>query len=313
MLEKIAKYLRGLSTPNRLSITVCMIVALIGWFLTKMSKVYSDQYALKIDYIVPQSYTFAQDPPTRLIVDVRASGWSLLSLALSRERDSLSIIASEFAGKTTSSKTLLSEKLAYLAGDEIVILGTDPEQISFHLVVKESKKVPVEINGRISLQGQFQWKEALQIKPDSVVVYGSADQLNTIKSWPTKEFIRENIQQDFSEVVELAGSTTSIGVDTNAILVTGWVDQITEKEIYVPIHITDSLQGQVSIFPDQVLVKVNLGLSKYDSLDPNEFVLVAEIDPENTTSLKIDVKRYPSYITYLSHAPTSVDFIKTNP
>ena len=313
MLEKSVKYLRGLSTPNRLSITVCMIVALVGWFLTKMSKIYSDQYALNINYVVPPSYTFGQDPPSRLIADVRASGWSLLSLAVSGERDSLTIIASELAGKTTSSKSLLSEKLSQLAGDEIVILGTDPEQISFHLVAKESKKVPVEINGSISLQGQYQWKEALKIQPDSVMIYGSADQLNTIKSWPTKEFIRENIQQDFSEVIALAGSTPSIDVDTNAILITGWVDQITEKEIYVPIQITDSLRGQVSIFPDQVLVKVNLGLSKYDSLDPNEFILLAEVDPEEKTSLKINVKRYPTYVTYLSHALTSVDFIKTNP
>jgi hypothetical protein len=313
MLEKTIKSLKAFSTPNRVSIAVCMTVAFVGWFLTKMSKIYSDQYILKIEYVVPQSYTFGQDPPQRLIADVRASGWSLLSLALSGERDSLSIIASELSGKSTSSKTLLNEKLSRLDGDEIAILGTDPEQISFQLVAQESKKVPVEIKGKISLQGQYQWKTPLQIEPDSVIVYGSADQLNNIKSWPTKNFVRENIQQDFSEVISLVESSPSIGVDVNAILVTGLVDQITEKEVYVPIEVTDSLKGQISIFPDQVLVKVNLGLSKYDSLDPGEFILLAEIDPENKNSLRVRMKKAPTYVTYLSHAPTNVDFIKTNP
>ncbi|NND33389.1 MAG: hypothetical protein HKN76_12430 [Saprospiraceae bacterium] len=311
MLDKISQSLNRFFTPNRISLSVCLVVAIAGWFLTKMSKVYTHQLTYTLKYALPTNATFDQNPPVRLDVDLRASGWSLLSLI--RENDSIEVIASELSGKPTSAKIFLSEKLGQWAGDELNLITTDPEQIQFTLVEKESKKVPVILNGDLVLDPQFEWREPVKIEPDSITIFGSSQHLAETTSWSTRSFSKTNISKDFTERIALEKSSLALETDSSHIWLTGSVDQITEKEIYVPIQVADSLKGNISIFPDQALVKVNLGLRHYDQIEVSEFLLIAEPDPSDPGSLRVVVKEYPDFVTYLAHTPESVDYLRSNP
>ena len=311
MLERITSAVKNFFTPNRLGLTVCLAVALAGWFLTKMSKVYTHQLTFSLKYIVPTNMTFDVAPPQLIDVDLRASGWSLLSLI--RENDSIEVSASEIAGKPTSLKILLSDKLSQLVGDDINLINVAPEILQFDLVERESKKVAIRLQGDLELNPQFQWREPLKIEPDSITIFGSSERLSSIDSWPTEKISLKNISQNLREQVLLERSTLALAADTGQVTVTGFVDQITEKEIYVPIQVEDTLRGEVSIFPDQALVRVNLGLSQYDELRASDFLLVAQMTPGNPTGLEVVVKKHPPNVNYVSHTPTTVDFIRSNP
>jgi YbbR domain-containing protein len=180
-----------------------------------------------------------------------------------------------------------------------------------NLVERFAKRVPILLDGEISLNQQYQLKEPLRFEPDTVTIFGAEDQLTRLDFWPTNEFNRNDVEQDFQQTLSLRNASPSITTDIFQTTLVVQVDQVTEKEIYVPILIPDSLTGKIRIFPSEVLVKVNLGLSQYEEVNSDDFKVELKWEPEQKNTLEVEVTTLPDFAVYITHTPKSVDFYRS--
>jgi hypothetical protein len=312
MLDRFIQSIRSFSTPDRLSISICLFLSAIGWFLTKMSKEYNHQMTFALKYQLPGSLAFESSPPESLNADLRASGWSLLRLSLSSADDTILLDESRIFEGQISTRILLGESLHPLAGDELAITNVSPQQLQLTLVERHAKKVPIWLDGEIILNTQYQLKEPLRFDPDSVTIFGSEDHLARLNFWPTSELTKEEVDQDFRLTMSLRNAAPAITTDITETTLDVKVDQVTEKEIYVPVTIPDSLAGHIRIFPGEVLIKVNLGLSRYEEVNSDDFRVELKKGPFSENRREVVVTALPEFVNYMSHTPSFVDFYRSN-
>jgi hypothetical protein len=276
-----------------------------------MSREYNHQQTFVLKYQISNNLAFDTNPPGYLNADLRGSGWSLLRLTLSRSADTIFLDESRIFESEMSSRILLTESLNSLVGDELIVNNITPEQLQLNLVERYAKKVPIVLDGEITLNSQYQLKEPLRFEPDSVTIFGAEDQLTRLDFWPTNEFNRNDVEQDFQESLSLRNASPSITTDIFQTTLVVRVDQVTEKEIYVPILIPDSLAGKIRIFPSEVLVKVNLGLSQYEEVNSDDFTVELKWEPEQKNTREVEVTTLPDFVVYITHTPRSVDFYRS--
>ncbi len=276
-----------------------------------MSREYNHQQTFALKYQISNNLAFETSPPGYLNTDLRASGWSLLRLTLSRSADTIFLNESRIFEGQVSSRTLLTESLNALVGDELIVNNITPEQLQLNLVERYSKRVPILLDGEILLNPQYQLKEPPLFEPDSVTIFGAEDQLTRLDFWPTNEFNRNDVEQDFQQTLSLRNASPSITTDILQTTLIVRVDQVTEKEIYVPILIPDSLSGKIRIFPSEVLVKVNLGLSQYEEVNSDDFKVELKWEAGQKNTREVEVTTLPDFVVYITHNPKSVDFYRS--
>lgn len=276
-----------------------------------MSKEYNHHQTFAIKYQISNNLAFDTNPPGYLNADLRASGWSLLRLTLSRSSDTIFLDESRIFEGQLLSRTLLTENLNALVGDELIVNNITPEQLQLNLVERYAKRVPILLDGEISLNPQYQLKEPPIFEPDSVTIFGAEDQLTRLDFWPTNEFNKNDVDQDFQQTLSLRNASPSITTDILQTTLVVRVDQVTEKEIYVPILIPDSLSGKIRIFPSEVLVKVNLGLSQYEEVNSDDFKVEMKWEAEQKNTREVEVTTLPDFVVYITHTPRSVDFYRS--
>ena len=311
MLDSFRQVLSTFFTPNRLSISICLVMATVGWFLTKMSKEYNHQIRFALQYHLPNNLAFESNPITAIDAEIRAKGWSLLSLVMSDTDDTIHLEEAGIFDRQISARLLLSENINQSISDGMTIINAAPEQISLKLVERQSKKVPIRLNGELLMKAQYQLKSPPWFDPDSVTIFGAQDQLDKIVDWPTVLFDREEIDHDIEAVVSLTSSSPAITTSITQSTLHVNVDQVTEKEIYVAVSLPDSLSGQIRIFPKEVLVKINLGLSEYDQISASDFEVTLKNPIKGQNVQEVIVNKLPDHVTYITHTPKMVDFYRS--
>ena len=295
---------------DRVGISICLAISFIAWFLTKMSKEYLDEYDFAIRYEIPEHLTTQQLPSDRLSTELRAKGWAFLRMALSRSDDTLVVNTGEYLQQNISSRLALANHLRDQITDQIEIRSITPEQLSFRLVEKSRKKIPVVLAGPLPLDGQHQMRESPRFEPDSITIFGPAETIAGVTQWYV-EYEGEPLNADARISVALQPTENGITFDTASIDLVTAIEQITEKEIYVPITLPDSLTGKVQVFPDEALVRCTVGLSKFDDISASQFTLVAR--PGNAkNTFDVSVVDKPDMVELLSYSPRQVEVFRIN-
>ncbi len=301
---------------DRASITICLVISLIAWFLTKMSKEYSHNLTYPVSYNIPAHLTLSGSAVKDVNAELRSTGWALLRLALSQDNDTVEIEAGPYQQHEFSSRILLSNALKEAVNDQVEILSVDPEQVALELVEKHSRVVPVSLPLQIPLAAFHALKGEVQIIPDSITVYGPEFLLANFREWPISLELSGPLSQTFHTIIPLRDTEIMPGVYTSEqdVAVTIEIEELTEKELFVPINVVDSLAQRIQIFPDEALVKCLVGLSKFDAVTEQDFTLVAH--PQGDRSSKVyDVHlvRWPAHASMLEYSPKRVEYFLINP
>ncbi len=295
---------------DRVGISICLAISFIAWFLTKMSKEYLDEHDFAVRYEIPEHLTTQQLPADRLSTELRAKGWAFLRMVLTRSEDTLVVNTGEYLQQNISSRLALANHLRDQVTDQIEIRSITPEQLSFRLVEKAKKRIPVVMAGPLPLDGQHQMREEARFEPDSVTIFGPAETIASISQW-YMEYEGEELDTDTRISLSLQPTENGVTFDTSAIDLVVAIEQITEKEIYVPITLPDSLAGKVQVFPDEALIRCSVGLSKFDEISASQFTLVAQ--PGSAKNIfEVSVKNKPEIVELLSYSPRQVEVFRIN-
>ncbi|MEM9991415.1 MAG: hypothetical protein AAF738_06590, partial [Bacteroidota bacterium] len=155
-------------------------------------------------------------------------------------------------------------------------------------------------------------KDSINIQPDSVIVAGPSSVVSTLKNWPTKLFRRKNLNKTLQDSVYLEQDDNGVlEFLPKKIKVEVPVERYAEKSFFVPVtyeHNFDSL----TIFPNRIKLNVVVGLSDFNSISEDDFVLEADLKTatrtgdNNTAPLMLTKSPVRALSVYFS--PKAVEF-----
>lgn len=301
-------------------ILVCFLISALFWLLIALSHDYPTTVVYPVKYVnFPGKKVVMNDLPTRIAVNVRASGFRIMSLGLGKERKSVEVDVA--ANMNTSS--ILNDFLALPTqsfiggfsrelGKDVSITGFRPDSIVFSFSDLTLKKVPVVMSLNVTFEKQFDTTGSVQINPPFIEVSGPPSLIHELESISTETVTHSNLKSTAKGFVKLI-PTRLLTYNVNEVQYELPVEKFTEGNVEVDVHPINVKEGfSLKTFPDKVNVRYQVALSKYNDVDKSMFdatVDAATIDKEKTPKLDVRLVTFPSFVKIALIEPSKVDYI----
>lgn len=290
---------------------VCIGIAFVFWLITKLSYQYKDVVEIKIEYNAPPHKVFTHPPAQMLRVDIQGRGWDLLGLIFTGNRV-ITIPVAENDPSIISTTSLHSKVMKFVP--EVDILNIYPENIYIQTENAATKKVPVILEHQIRFAALHQFVDTIHIEPRFVEIKGPISVIKDIHHWKTKLFApAKEVNKDIDVELELAAhSNKSVTCSTVKVRCIGSVEQVTEKEIEIPIEVLNAPDDLLLvILPKKIKITCMVGLSSYDKLNAEQFKVIADfanVDLSRQKSVRVVVQEKPGFVKQIHFSPKKVDY-----
>lgn len=304
---------------ERAILIVCMIFSSIFWFVVKMSKTYTTDRIVEIDYTLPEGKAFAELPPNEFEAQVEGTGWNLMYDFFISKRPKIAFDLNTFPASTIERdqmvkrineqmfKPLEVKDVSSLAqrsfGKDYVIL--DYEE-------RFEKKLPVFFDGSPSFELGYDYLDSVILTPDSVLVSGPFSLVENLTHWKTDWVEAADLKEDFTQVVDLkAPEKGQVFLTPESVQVDIAVEEFTENSLFVPVTLINH-PDSIRIFPAKVQVQFVVGLSKFNQITADSFLLEVDFqgiarNAENNT-VPLSLIKQPKEVNGVNFSPKSVEF-----
>jgi len=302
-------------------ILVCFFVSIVFWFLIAMSKTYTDKFIFPVRYInFPDQRIVVNDLPKTITLSVKTSGFSILSYRFAKTREPVTIdVSTSLQGNMDLKKDMIAvpsksfaEDFNQQLGSEYVITGFAPDSIMFSFSNKMSKRVPVILQSKLTLEKQFDTTGNALIQPDSVTISGPGAMIADVAFVKTGLLQLSNVKGSVRTKLPLV-TDHLITTDVEEVTVLIPVEKFTEGSTEVPVHSINVQKGYaLKTFPDKVKVQYRVSLSKYNEVRPEMFDAVVDatgLPDDRTRQLKVKLATVPKFIRSVSIEPEKTDYI----
>lgn len=292
------------------------------WFFNALGKDYSTYISFPVRYTnFPEGKILTNDLPDRLWLKVNAQGNIIFKYKLRSNINPVVFDVKSFASEQGLNgqqqffvlTSMARERLQGQLNQEIQIADIEPDTLFFNLADTESKLVPVTANVLISMEKQYLQKGGIQISPDSVMVTGPSNILDSLYSISTEHYEFFNIHDTVTKNIDIQ-EINNIQVRPDEVNVTINAERFTESEVKIPIRVENLPDTiQLKTFPRQVTATFRVGLSDYEKVSPEMFRAIVRFDSTMLTAppkkLQVELERYPGFISTVNYNPSSVDYI----
>ncbi|MBW6537128.1 MAG: hypothetical protein K0B11_19120 [Mariniphaga sp.] len=299
--------------------SVCLLIAASLWFLNAMEKNYATSLTYSVKYVNPPNNLFlANNPPSKLELNVQAHGFTLLrhKLAFSFSPIVLDLSAiSQSLESYNNEYRVPSENLIRRIGaqvsKEITIDRISPQTISLVFDSLNTKKVPVLPQVELNFKPQFYLKGIVEAKPDTIEITGPAAVLDTIMVLQTEKITFESLDKSMQRTVFVAHPKNT-GISPAKITIVVPVEKFTEKKISLPVQISHLPENvQLKLFPPNITVTVMVGLSEYEAVSSRDFSATVDYNQAlaGENHLEVSVETNRAYIQLMKIVPNSIEYL----
>ena len=301
---------------------ICFAISAFFWTLNNLSKNYTARISFPVKYIdLPSGQKLSQPLPEDLECTVNAYGFTLLRHKLRLSFSPILINVGElkvkhkitgdnhssFSASTEANRSMIVNQIS----NEIQVLSIYPDSLFFNFSAIIQRKFPVKPEVEVTLLNQYMLKQPPYTVPDSVIVKGPEDILDTLKYIPTRQQSYKNLSSSIQRNVSLDGND-DLQFSPRRVVLNISVEQITEGTKEIPLvvqHVPDSIE--LKAFPSSVKVSYKVGLSQYDQITGNSFEPVIDFDSINTSRQKLPVSmiKFPQNVISYDYYPKEVEFI----
>jgi YbbR domain-containing protein len=307
---------------NLLIFLFFLLVSILLWFLTALNKDYKTVLSYPVDYIkIPKGKVLTNDVPEKLDLNVQARGFMLLRLKLQSRLSTLIFDVSSFAFNVIpdqESMTLfiitnsVREKIQQQLTSEIRIEGVSPDTLFLQLTDRVTKLTPVKLNLELSFEKQYMQVRDLIITPDSVLLSGPKNLVDTVSVVHTYPERLTGLKKNTELVLSLQ-PIAKIEFSTQKTTVLIPVEKFTEESIKVPIQVINIPDGLfLRTFPSNIEITYRVGLSDYNKVSEHMFMAVLDYSTKETSignKLTVELIKVPEYIQVTNFFPKNVEYI----
>ncbi len=307
--QKQHKFLASFSS-DRLVLGICIGLALILWLLVKLSEEFISTREVKIEYLLPDDRSFIETPPASVITTVKGSGWKLLSNYLDQEE---AIIQFNLPARPsfTINGGILKNKIQQKLG-KLEIQDINYDYILLNMDGLDQKNLPIKLVTKLKFAPQHQLKSSIKFQPDSVNISGPPSLLDSLKEWPTEALEMTEIKNSFNtDLALISPINQELKLSEKIVNVSAEVEQNTQKDLFIKVQVLNG-PDSLNIFPENIRISCIVGLSNYDRLSANDFVLEANFKDVSTNSnnntLPVNLSLIPSFVKQVKLDKESVEY-----
>ena len=293
-----------------------LLLAILFWGLTKLSKQYTSAAKVQIEYTnIPEGIEVDDINPTMISFDLTANGFEFLMYKITEPR--LLIDISSFYNQESDRITINREQLILLLTTTLKknysISNISRNQLTITLSKIVSKKVPVIAKTSFSFKDGYGTRDSLRLNPDSIRVSGPSSIINNIDAVFTKMISRSNIDQDISISVPLVKpENKKVSLQLNEVLVQLNVTEFSQMQLAVPVEVINvPTELTVKIIPEVVRISFIVSVEEFNKIKAADFKLICDYNERDISnnSMKPILVTKPKHISQVEFLDRSIDFL----
>jgi hypothetical protein len=314
-----------LSKLNRRSVAflLCLLLSGLFWLLMSLSEEYVNEISIPVVYNVPpEDVLVASELTSSVTAEVKGLGFDLMWYWLKFEQLEIPVATNPTELPSLNKNgvpihyILTADKgieLAKMEDNQLTVLSVEPDTLFLKFVPKFIKQVPIQLNAEISFQKQFGMVSEPILIPDSILVIGAKEDVDTITFVVTEiqywndlnESLTNKVRlQKFTNLPFVTVSQENIDVEVNVV-------EFTEGSVTVPIQIVADNPESVKVFPHEVEIKYQVPLADYDKIRAEQFQVSVFLSENSLgqSSLLVNIDGKPQEVTQVRVSPAQVEFI----
>jgi hypothetical protein len=297
----------------------CFIISSFIWLIIQLSKEYSDVQTYSIVFSnIPSDKVLINTEDSTLTLSLKTKGFRLLSNSMYSVPGSVSIDVTTMHHKKKKSENecfILASEISHSIGEQIHlqnhIVSISPDTIFFYLIDEYTKKVPVKAMLNVTCAQQYGLTDTLLIVPDSVLVCGPRDVIDTMTFAATIPKVLSNVSTNQAFTLKFPDNRKKlITLKPEYVSVFIPVEKFTEAEIEVPVEISGSLRAKT--FPEKITLSYLVPLSKYKKVNAGMFTVSADIQKAKSAGqkkVKLEVTKQPVFVKVIKIDPEKSEYI----
>ncbi|MEX1188776.1 MAG: CdaR family protein [Bacteroidia bacterium] len=268
---------------------------------------------------MPEKRMMIEKLPTEVDITISGSGYQLISYWLQPQNAKVLL-----DGRNIGTKPYLKANNSFLTtyngidffnrehGD-VKALNIVPDTIFFSFFNRGIRKVPVVLDASLSFKKQFFLTDSISISPDSVVISGPAERMDSVFQIFTEKLRLSDISTSGLFSLKILQPDSMLSYEPSTVDVKLEVDQFTEAVFNIPVRLehlisTDSLD----VFPEQVELRCMVALKDFNKISASSFIIAADafdLRDTKTNSLILYIREAPSFVKNIQLKPETVEFI----
>jgi len=314
---------RNLYRKNLYIFLFCFIFSSLIWFLTKLSQEYNETITFPVVFTnLPSDKIVTNNLDTILTLELKTKGFNLLSSNIFFKTPIINIDVALFLKKKKNEDNIFyieSSNLKQIIGKQLHfsknISSVKPDSIFFKMEKMYKKKVEVKLNLNISFEQQYNLVDSIKCQPDSVLVFGTKNIIDTINFIETDTKTLTNINSTKNITIEFAKKYKDykLRISPSKINIFIPVQKFTEASIELPIVVVNNtLNYSVKMFPEKINLTYLVSLDNYKNVKSSMFS--ATVDISNTLiskskKLKVNITKHPSFVKIKQIDPEKIEYI----
>jgi hypothetical protein len=302
---------------NKQFLTFLFFLMLSGifWLTITFNETYESELKVPVRVVgIPKNVMLTSPATDTVRAMVRDKGWMIVSYLYGDRTPTINLNYKNYdrgngGGMTSASelKRLVEQTLESTSK----VTAIKPERLEFFYNNGERKRVPVQWTGRV-IPEQLYFISQVAYKPDSVDVYASKEKLDSIRYVYSEPLNYVGFHDTLTVSCRLAHDT-DVKVMPEHISISFFTDVLTEENISVPIQCINLPKGKVlRTFPAKVKVNFVAGAAQIRTLNPEEFVVVAdyaEIMEKPSEKCNLYLNTVPQGISRAKLSTKQVDYL----
>jgi YbbR domain-containing protein len=205
---------------------------------------------------------------------------------------------------------LLRDIRNQLNADDLILDNFSHSNLHLTLEPRMDKWVPIRPISDLSYLPGHYLSGNLKFTPDSVKISGPQSMVESIYEWPTAILSLKELKNSYEGSLALKKAPAELSIEPQFVKIKVPVEQVTEKTLFVKIEVKNATQ-QYRLFPSQIRLICNVGLSQFNSLKSTDFK--AEVDLSNAflqegNTVPVMVNLQPTIVTNVRFDPKVVEF-----
>ncbi|MEE0990336.1 MAG: hypothetical protein UIC45_03325 [Paludibacteraceae bacterium] len=302
-----------LATRDALIFLFFLICSSLFWFIITLNKTYEITVSIPIEYSnVPPEIEFTTELPDSFSVKLKDKGTSTIIYQY-RKFDPVVINFNDYSVYSNSdswsipTSTHFEKYIKKQIDQSSVILDYYPDEIVIEKKLLDSKKVEVKSLVNINLQKQYFLCDDIITSPDSIILYGYKEILDTLDFVYTQEYTSEKLKDTLNAVLQL-NIPKHCKANPSKVNVIAPIEFYTESEIELSIRVKNLPENiVVKTIPEKLNVSFLVGLSKYKDIRPSDFILSIDYESLRRSNSNIQAVTLESFPTYIKQP-----FLKEN-
>lgn len=296
---------------------IFLVLSCLFWGVTKFSNTYTAQLTVGLNFVgVPDDVILSNSTDTSSQITVTASGFQLFWYGINPPKIDLYVKPSLFDDQQKSTQIDLLEQQKLLEaqfGDGVTLRAIRPLQIPVEYSFLTQKTLPLKLRNPPVFAMGYGLSKPLEITPDSIVVYGSTEDLDTLDVVYFDLQKTPPIQADFQGDVDLSFAHETRKLNQKSVHYRGTVARYTEKTFEIPIvksTTTDTVA--IKLFPEKINVVFSLPIDKAGDVQPELFTFEVALDAigENgQQTLDVRLTSSPDWVKNIRWEPKNVQFL----